>query len=120
MTRYKRTNPTPKQRAECFTINSGICHICARKINQGEDWQVEDVLPIALGGKSGQDNWRPAHVDCHAGKTAKDIRMIRKADRQAKKHAGIKKPSSFQGSRASKYKRKIDGTVIDRATGEPV
>jgi 5-methylcytosine-specific restriction endonuclease McrA len=115
MARYKRVNPSSKQRAECFTVNDGCCHICTAKIKPGEKWQVEDVLPIALGGKSGPENWKPAHDDCHKGKTRKDISMIRKADRQAKKHAGIRKPSSFQ----SKFKKKLDGTVVDRKTGLP-
>lgn len=49
---------------------------------------------------------------CHRGvngKTARDVKIIAKAKRQARKHLGIKKPSRMPGSRNSRWKAKIGG-----------
>ena len=111
----KRTTITGKRRAEIFRDAGGMCHLCARKIAEGEAWEVEHPKPLGLGGADDASNWRPAHVDCHAGKTRSDIRIMRKADRQMKAAAGVKrKRNPMPGSKASKWKRTIDGRTIAR------
>jgi hypothetical protein len=43
------------------------------------------------------------------------VRAIRKADRQARRHAGIgKSRNPIPGSRASKWKRRMDGRIEER------
>ena len=87
----KRSTISPTKRARIFLNAEGKCHLCNRKIVEGEPWEVEHPKAIGLGGKDDESNMMPAHVDCHAGKTRADVRVMRKADRQMKKHAGIKR-----------------------------
>lgn len=111
----KRITITPKRRAEVFRDAGGICHLCSRKIAPGEPWDVEHPRALGLGGADDASNWLPAHKDCHAGKTAQDIRIMRKADRQMKAAAGVKTSRNpLPGSKRSKWKRKMDGTVVER------
>ena len=55
---------------------------------------------------------------CHrGGKTAGDVRQIRKSDRQRDKHSGAFKARTkrpMPGSRASGWKRTMDGRTIRR------
>ena len=57
------------------------------------------------------DGWLIGLKCCHRAKSAADIKIIRKSDRQRAKHIGAKQPSRFPGSRDSKFKKKLDGTV---------
>src|SRR5690606_22040869 len=112
-----RKKLSPTARARVFLAHDGRCAICTRKIAPGEDYDLDHVLPLALGGADEASNLVPVHVDCHrgkGGKTASDIGRIRKADRNAKRHAGIKKKSRMPGSRDSRWKKKMDGTVERR------
>lgn len=86
----KRPTWTAKQRAEIFRDNGGMCHICTRKIAKGEDWEIEHPLARGLNGSDKQEDMRPAHIDCHKGKTKADTAIMRKADRQMKSHFGTK------------------------------
>ena len=112
----KRATITPKRRAEIFRDADGICHLCSRRIGLGETWEVEHPKAIGLGGADDSTNWLPAHVDCHAGKTRNDVRIMRKADRQMKAATpGVKTTRNpLPGSRKSKWKRRMDGTVVER------
>ena len=112
----KRHKWTAKQRAEIFRDAGGFCHICERRIATGEPWEVEHVKPLGLNGSDKQADMRPAHVDCHKGKTRHDVGVMRKADRQMKKHIGLKRRTGapVPGSKASKWKKKMDGTVERR------
>lgn len=104
------------ERLKIFLAADGICHICGRKIALGEDWHDEHVKPKGLKGSNDLSNRRPAHIDCHAGKTRRDVAIMRKADRQGKKHLGLKRAKRpMPGSRASKWKCKIGGGVERRS-----
>lgn len=75
----------------------------------------DHVIPDALGGDNSLTNCAVLCIPCHGNKTQKiDIPMIAKAKRNYDKHRGIKKPSRFFGSRNSRWKKKIDGTVVLR------
>ena len=78
-----------KARSEIFRDAGGVCHICTRKIAAGEEWQVEHPKARGLGGSERKADMRPAHVDCHKPKTAVEVRIMRKADRQGKKDRGL-------------------------------
>lgn len=89
-----RKSFTGAQRLKIFLAADGVCHLCSRKIADGEPWEVEHVKALGLSGTNEAANLRPAHVDCHAGKTKKDVAIMRKADRQGKKNipGGITRP----------------------------
>jgi 5-methylcytosine-specific restriction protein A len=77
-----------------FVAAKGICHLCGGYI-RGKPWEVEHVIPLAMGGADDETNMRPAHKACHAPKTAEDVGNIARAKRREAKHLGIKKRSTF-------------------------
>ncbi len=104
-----RRSISPTRRLALFMAHSGVCHICGGKIT-GKAWDVEHIIPFALGGADDESNWAPAHRLCHSPKTVEDVRNIARAKRRKAKHLGIRKRSAFQ----SKWKRRMDGTVVLR------
>lgn len=111
----KRRNRPPAERLRLFQLHSGICHICGQKITQGERWEIEHVVPFELTKDDSDENVRPAHASCHSAKTAADKGAIAKAKRLEQKHRGAHRPKTpFPGSRNSKWKRKMDGSVVLR------
>lgn len=83
------------KRLKIFEDAGGRCHICGLKIF-GKGWDVEHVIPLALGGADDASNMRPAHKDCHKGKTQSDAASWSKAKRVRAKHIGAKKPSAWR------------------------
>ena len=70
MTRIRRT---ALQRLRIFEAAAGLCHICGGRIDgTRERWDVEHVIPLALGGEDADHNIRPAHAACHRAKSARD------------------------------------------------
>jgi 5-methylcytosine-specific restriction protein A len=83
---------TPKQRAAVFLEHGGVCSICNGKIQVGQAFDIDHIIPLALGGTNDPANLRPVHERCHRGvgsKTSDDVKAISRADRLAKKHFGI-------------------------------
>jgi 5-methylcytosine-specific restriction protein A len=99
-----RPSFTRHQRAAIFRDCGGICHICSRKIAPGEPWQVEHVKARGLGGSDKSENLRPAHIDCHAGKTKKDRAIMADADSALLKHCGLDR----ENKRSQWPKRKLN------------
>lgn len=98
-------------RARVFDKANGACHLCGGKITASDKWDVDHVLPLALGGADDESNFAPAHKRCHIDKTADDVGRIRKADRQRAVFIGAKKPSKF---------RRPDGVRFDWKQGRYV
>ncbi len=86
----KRRSRSKLQMAALLKQFNSQCHICGCEIKQGESWQAEHIIPLALGGEDGGSNYRPAHAKCHAIKTAKDVAAIAKAKRVEANHLGAK------------------------------
>lgn len=100
-----RGSMTTKQKLEVM-IAHGHCYICGLKLTSLEDTEFDHVKPLALGGSDELANKAPAHRACHKAKTATDIGIIRKADRQRKRHRGEHKPQRPLKSRNDLRRRK--------------
>ncbi len=113
MTRIRRT---ALQRLRIFEAAAGLCHICGGRIDgTRERWDVEHVIPLALGGEDADHNIRPAHVACHRAKSARDAAVLAKSNRVRAKHHGARTARHpLPGSKASAWKRRLDGTVVRR------
>jgi len=112
----KRKAMSPTRRLRIWEAHGGQCCICQGKIDGvRERWIVEHVRPLALGGEDADTNCAPAHEACASSKTKADIAQISKAKRQKQKHIGIKAKS---GLSHPFLKKRMDGTVVDRRTGE--
>ena len=112
----KRVRITAKMRADIFLSRSGCCHLCNMKVIPGEDWDVSHDIPLEAGGKDDATNWFVAHRKCHRVHTSTvDAPLIAKVKRIHQKHVGAKKPRSpMPLGRNSKFKRKMDGTIVRR------
>lgn len=81
----------------------------------GEGWDVEHMIPLAMGGEDDPQNWAPAHRKCHRGKTSEDVSNIAKAKRREARHLGARiSKSPLPGGRGTPWKRKINGQVVKR------
>lgn len=112
-----RRHISTKQRAELFLAHKRICHICGGEIDGiRERWDVEHIIPLALGGDDEPSNWAPAHVACHKLKTKQDAADIGRARRVSARHVGATAPSRtpLPCGRRSKWKKKINGSVVPR------
>lgn len=115
----KRRPLTRLQRVKLFDAHNGICVICKLPIDatRGTKWVAEHVIPLWLGGADDETNMGPAHERCAIEKTVKEAPVKAKGDRVRANHLGIRKPSRFPCSRNSKFKKKIDGSVVLRNPG---
>lgn len=108
MIRRRSLSPTARERI--FTAHRGVCHICGDVIDGvRQPWDVDHVIPLALGGEDEEANMAPAHAACHRGassKTSEDVKRIAKAKRVQRKHIGAHKP------KAKIPYRRFDGTPV--------
>lgn len=121
----KRPHLSDRERMRLFRLHGRKCHICRQPIDGlTQRWEVEHVIPrFMLGGAAADtdENMQPAHVDCHRLKSKDDsadrARTIRRETRNA---GGHRSKTPLPGGRRSRWKRKLDGTVVDRHTGEKI
>lgn len=105
----------PRVRVRVFEAHDGICYLSGRKITAADKWEIEHMQALSLGGLNVESNLAPALVEPHKKKTAIDRKIKKKNDSVRKRHLGLKKPrSTIPGSKGSKWKRKLDGTVVRR------
>lgn len=106
----------PRVRARVFVAHGGVCALSGRKIVPGDEWHVDHDKPLCMGGEHRESNLRPVLAAEHRRKTAGEVRAKAKADRVRAKHIGAKAPprAVIPGSKASGWKRRIDGTVVRR------
>lgn len=108
---------TKPRAAKIFLAHDGTCEICGVRIRQGEAWEVEHREALSLGGSDDDANCYPVHLACHKGKTRSDAKAKAKRDRQITAGwAGKPKKRGWQ----SRYRKKVNGVVVDRETGRPV
>lgn len=77
--------------------------------------QFDHDVPDQLGGDNTLENCRAVCVQCHRIKTRGDIQQIRKSDRMRDKNDGTFKRT---GGFPQRFKRRMNGDVIDTRTGE--
>lgn len=66
----------------------GKCAITGRKLRANEA-EYDHIQALALGGRHAESNLRLVSSEAHKTKTADDRGQIAKADRIARKHAGL-------------------------------
>jgi 5-methylcytosine-specific restriction protein A len=112
----KRVRITAKMRVDIFLRHDGVCHLCKLKVIPGEEWDVSHEIPLEAGGRDDDSNWLVAHRRCHRTHTATvDAPLIAKVKRIRARHLGAKKSRTpMPLGRNSKWKRKMDGTIVRR------
>jgi 5-methylcytosine-specific restriction protein A len=104
-------------RLNLFLMRKGLCAACIQKIHSGKAWDIDHIVPLALGGTNAADNLQILCRPCHRSKTTQsDIPRIAKTKRLKAHHLGARAPSTrpIPGSRHSPWKRKMDGSVVRR------
>lgn len=101
---------------EAFQRCKGHCEKCTAPLRPG-NFQYDHDLSDAMGGEPTLENCVVLCTNCHKEKTGtKDQPLIAKSNRVRNRHLNIKKGKGrpMMGSRASGFKRKMDGTIERR------
>jgi hypothetical protein len=98
-----------------------ICNICDCPVGIGQAWHEShdpDGMPKALGGTE----VGIAHDRCNLDHGAKVVTpFVARMKRIRAKHTGAyRSQNPLPGGRNSNLKKKMDGTVVDRSTGQPL
>lgn len=110
----KRGSLSRTRKLKIWEREHGKCMVCSVKLMTGR-FIFEHIRPLALGGEDTDENIKLTCLACASEKTKDDMARINKAKRQKASHLGMKQsktPMPF--GRGSKFKRKMDGTVVRR------
>ncbi len=118
----KRKRLSTTERVQLLERENSRCHLCKGEIQPGQAWDVSHEIPLELHGTDDNGNRRAAHRKCHRIHTATvDQPKIAKAKRNYAKHRGAHVTRlPMRGGRHDALKRRMDGTVVVRATGRPL
>jgi len=89
---------TRKVKASAISRAAGKCEKCQAVLKPREG-EVDHILPDILGGEPILANAQVLCRQCHADKTADDIRRTRKAERARDKATGAIRPKQSIASR---------------------
>lgn len=94
----------------------GKCSDCGRKLGvAGEPVEFDHIIALANGGENRETNLQALCRPCHRAKTNQDVAQKAKDRRVRAKHMGIKETRNpLPGGRKSRWKKKMDGTVVPR------
>ena len=98
-----------------FERAKGHCECgCGVKILAGEV-EYDHRIEVALDGNNSLENCVVLRSKCHRSKTSARAAPVAKSKRIAEKNMGLRKTlRPLPGSKASPWKRKMDGTVVRR------
>jgi 5-methylcytosine-specific restriction endonuclease McrA len=110
----KRGNLSQRRKLGIWEREGGKCMICSVKLMTGQ-FIFEHVRALELGGTDTDENIRLTCKACATEKTKKDHKMAAKAKRTKASHLGMKgSKSPLPCGKTSKWKRKMDGTIVPR------
>lgn len=75
------------------------CQHCQRAIMGKLRAEFDHIVPLILGGKHAESNLQLLCNECHAAKSARDVKIKAKVARVRKRHLGIKKPRTIKAWR---------------------
>jgi 5-methylcytosine-specific restriction protein A len=103
-------------RDRLFEAKGHRCHNCTRVIEPGQHWTLEHLIALINGGENRESNLGVTCDWCLPGKNAADVAEKSTVYRKRAKANGIKttKYPPMPGTKASGWKRKMDGTLVRR------
>lgn len=117
----KRRPMTPARRLRIFEEHKGKCCLCDNRIDGvREQWTIEHLVALGLGGVDEDKNCGPAHESCRRDKDKLDVKAIAKSKRVKQRHLNIKAPKAkiqSPGFPAQNRERKELTKVVPRGTG---
>lgn len=112
------TAPPPRVKDRIRARQGNICALTGVKLGSDEVVQYDHIVPLWLGGSNSESNLQAVTSESHKRKTATEAKVRAKCNRTRKKHLGIAKPKSSLSN--PRFRKMMDGTVVDRRTGEVV
>ena len=99
-----------------FLRFDGRCQCgCNRKIMSGEAWRLDHKLALILEGEHREGNFQPILVEHDKAKVRSEVREKSRTYKRRARHYGIRKAKHpMPGSRASGWKKHMDGRVERR------
>lgn len=97
-----------------FNHAGGRCAACTLPIRGSLLPAYDHIIALVNGGQHRESNLQLLCVPCHQIKTGADVAEKSRVYRKRLKHIGIKKRSTFACSRTSKFKKRLDGSVVLR------
>lgn len=102
-------------RVRLFLRSGGRCAHCGRSIRTGDTWECDHRTALANGGTHVESNLQVLCSWCHKKKSKADVGLKSATYESRKRHLGLKKSKRpLPGSKASGWKRKMDGTLVRR------
>jgi RNA-directed DNA polymerase len=71
-TRLGRHPQLPKAKARLLKTQHGKCAFCGLFFRQGDELELDHIVPRSSGGRDEYTNWQLLHRHCHDQKTTKD------------------------------------------------
>ena len=93
------------------------CAITGVAFTDGVRAEYDHISPLWLGGENRENNLQAITAKAHAAKTKSEATVRAKVNRNQIKRVMGKKKSSLSNA---KFKKLMNGTVVDRRTGEIV
>ncbi len=117
-----RRSLSTTRRLHLFLKAQGHCQACGWRLSPGTRWEVDHIIPVALGGSDHGDNLQVLCAACHGSKTATaDAPALSKAKRMQARHLGAARSKTIiPGSRRSRFRKSLDGSVRRRARRDRV
>lgn len=107
-----RLRMTPTRALRAWERTKGVCVNCNRPIDgTKDDWFVEHIRALELGGADEDDNVGPAHLACKTAKDAADHSAAAKAKRNKRARLGIRNPVKIQSAGFVQFKRQARATT---------
>lgn len=111
---FKRKEFTPKTKAAALARAGGFCECgCGEPLSHPVEY--DHIVEAFFGGGNDLDNCAVLNRACHLEKTKERMKAVSKTRRLEKKRLGIeKKKAKLPGSKATKWRKKLNGQVEKR------
>ena len=104
---------TKSTKRDAFLRANGDCELCGMKLKVNEA-EYHHRIEAFIGGEATLENCVVLCRSCHALATKKRRSEIDKTRRLSDQRMGIRRKSTFPGSRQSLWRKRMDGTVERR------
>jgi 5-methylcytosine-specific restriction endonuclease McrA len=93
------------------------CALTGHEFRPGDKIEFDHITPLWLGGENRESNLQAVLSDAHKGKTKTEATVRAKVNANRLKHLGVKSKS---GGFQKRFKKKMNGDIVDTRTGEIV
>ena len=109
----------PRVKARILIKYDGKCYLTGVKLS-AKDTDFDHIVALCNGGENRESNIAPIWRVKHKEKTKADVAQKAKTERVRKKHMGLIPKPKGPMMNGRPIKKKMDGSVVYKDTGEPV